>query len=272
MDLNHFLKKEQIVQLKSTEKQHVIRELLGHLEEIGLLEQSNRFYPQIIHRESIENTGIGNGLAIPHARSERVDSFITVFGISKEGIDYNAYDEEPVRFIGLSIFPTEFSTTYLYYIGMLARIFSNEKSRDTFMETTAPSKIHTLLQREVKGYFNQIDAREKTQPEAAANLSGVPSTDLDLIIRLDRLYNLMKSGQDSDAVRKKAEGLKKLIDNRSLLYYERMKKKDDNPFALIERESCTGCNMQFPPMEINRIKSGNELAVCSNCGRFLMIV
>jgi mannitol/fructose-specific phosphotransferase system IIA component (Ntr-type) len=270
MNLEHFLSKEQIVQIKATEKQPAIRELVSHLSDMKLIENKERAYAQIIHRESIENTGIGHGLAIPHARSERLGSFVTIFGISREPIDYQSYDEEPVRFICLSLFPTEQSTKYLYFIGMLARLFANPEKRAAFEELTAPSKVHTLLKREMKEYFEGIADREDEEPEASVNLASVPSTDLDLLIRLDRLFNLKESGENSPGIETKIKDLKKLIDNRSLLYYERMKKKKDNPFAIVEKGSCSGCHLETPPMEVNRIQEGTGLVVCPHCGRFLM--
>ncbi len=270
MNLDHFLSKEQIVQIKSTEKQPAIRELVSCFLEMNLIENSERAYAQIIHRESIENTGMGHGLAIPHARSERLDSFVTILGIAKEPINYQSYDDKPVRFICLSLFPTEHSTKYLYFIGMLARLFSNPEKRSAFEELTAPSKVYALLKREMKEYFEGIADREDEQPEAAVNLSSVPSTDLDLLIRLDRLFNLKESDGSSSSIETKITDLKKLIDNRSLLYYERMKKKKDNPFAIVEKGSCSGCNLETPPMEVNRIQEGTGLVVCPHCGRFLM--
>ena len=73
MELDQFFGKEQVIVLKNTEKQLIFKEMLKKLEDLGKIENADRFYAQVVHRESLENTGIGKGLAIPHARTESVD-------------------------------------------------------------------------------------------------------------------------------------------------------------------------------------------------------
>ncbi len=66
-------------------------------------------------------------------------------------------------------------------------------------------------------------------------LTGVPSSDLDLMIRLDRLYNSYLEQGNPESIKQKIDDIKKLIDNRSLTYYERMKKKNNNPSRLLKK-------------------------------------
>ncbi len=272
MNIDTFFIKEQVIKLKSKEKQHVFKELVDKLHELNLIENKERFYAQIIHRESLENTGIGNGLAIPHARTESVKEYISIFGILDEGIDYQSFDGKPVRYILLSIFPSELSTKYLYLIGMMARIFSNKEKRKIFDEETKPAKIYTMLKNEAKSYFEALSDKKSSFKDIPDTLTGVPSSDLDLLIRLDRLFHLFDEGEKSDAFIKKIDDLKKLIDARSLKYYERMRSKHNNPFSILEKASCSGCHLGIPPIEINKIKEGKEIAICTHCGRFLIVV
>ncbi len=272
MNLDYFLQKNQIVKIDAKEKQLVFKELLERLQEIGLIANKERYYAQIVHRESLENTGIGNGLAIPHARTESLGDFVSILGILTEPIDYQSMDDEPVKYVLLSLFPTEKSTKYLYLIGMFARIFSNEEKREALDGETAPSKIYALLNRETKAYYESISDKDSSAIGIAENLSGVPSSDLDLLIRLDRLYKLMDENQQKDSYQKKIDEIKKLIDNRSLTYFERMRKKRNNPFAIVEKESCTGCHMEIPPFDIKKVREREGVSVCTHCGRFLIFV
>ncbi|HNW29246.1 MAG TPA: PTS sugar transporter subunit IIA, partial [Spirochaetota bacterium] len=121
MDLEELFERKKIIKLKSTEKQLVIKELVDKLQDLECITNKERYYAQVIHRESLENTGIGNGLAIPHARTESVTDLISIFGILDKPIDYQSMDEKPVKYVLLSIFPTEMSTKYLYLVGMMAR-------------------------------------------------------------------------------------------------------------------------------------------------------
>jgi len=272
MELEEFFNKKQIIKLKSTEKQLIIKELVDKLQELKLINNKERYYAQIIHRESLENTGIGNGFAIPHARTESVSELISIFGILPRPIDYQSIDNKPVKYVLLSIFPTDMSTKYLYLMGMMARIFSNKEKKKLIDNETGPAKLYTILKREAKAYYESISEKDKSSVGRLENLSGVPSSDLDLLIRLDSLYRQYDEGNHSVSLNNKIESLKKLIDNRSLTYYERMRKKRNNPFAIVEKFSCSGCHMEIPPIYIEQIKERKGISLCTHCGRFLILL
>jgi nitrogen PTS system EIIA component len=272
MDLEEFFDRKQIIKIKTTEKQLVIKELVDKLHDLGRINNKERYYAQVIHRESLENTGIGNGLAIPHARTESVTDLISIFGILEKPIDYQSIDDKPVRYLLLSIFPTEMSTRYLYLIGMMARLFSNKEKRKAIDKEPTPAKIFALLKKEAKSYYESISVKDRPKPGKPEILSGVPSSDLDLLIRLDSLYKLLDEGNKSESLTKKIESMSKLVDNRSLTYYERMRKKRDNPFSIVEKNSCSGCHMEIPPFYVEQIKERQGISLCTHCGRFLILL
>ena len=272
MELETFFDKKHVIFLENSEKQLVFRELLTKLEEFGDIENSSRYYTQIIHRESLENTGIGKGIAIPHTRTETVPKFISILGVSRTGIDYQSFDNIPVNYVLLNIFPTKLSTQYLYLIGMISRIFSNGERVAELNIAEKPSTIYSLLKIEFKNYFDNLSKIDEKLSANEENLTGVPSSDLDLLIQMDRLYHLYDEGNTSDSIMKKIDRLKTLIDNRSLTYYERMRKKCQSPFAILEKNSCSGCHMEIPSVHLKEIKEGKGISVCNYCGRFLIIV
>ncbi len=272
MELFDLFPKENIFTVKANEKQLVIKEMIQKLEELGKLTNTDRYYAQVIHRESLENTGIGSGFAIPHARTDSVKDLYTVFGICSDPLDYQSYDDEPVNYVMLSLFPTNLSTKYLYLVGMMARIFSNPEKKAIIDEARTPAKIYTVLNRESKKYLDNISEHSDAEDAIIDNLAGVPSSDLDLIIRLDRLYNYFDNKEQDPSTQKKINELRKLIDNRSLTYYERMRKKCQNPFAILEKNTCSGCHMVIPPADMSNIKELNRIAVCTYCGRFLIVL
>jgi mannitol/fructose-specific phosphotransferase system IIA component (Ntr-type) len=272
MELESFFNKKHIVFLESNEKQPVFREMLAKLEELGKIESASRYYTQIIHRESLENTGIGKGVAIPHTRTETVPEFISMLGVSRQGIDYQSFDNAPVHYVLLSIFPTKLSTQYLYLIGMISRIFSDKKKLLELNKAEKTSAIYTILKTEFKHHFDNISNIEDQSNTAKENLTGVPSSDLDLLIQMDRLYQIYDEGNKSDSLLGKIDRLKTLIDNRSLTYYERMRKKCQTPFSILEKSSCSGCHLEIPAVHIKEIKEGKGISICNHCGRFLIVI
>lgn len=268
MNIKHFFNNEQVIFLTNTDKKMAIKEMIAKMEELGKIKMAPRYYAQVIHRESLENTGIGKGLAIPHARTESLTEFTTLLGIAPDGIDYMSYDNKPVKFILLSLFPTEMSTKYLYLVSMISKIFSDEDKRNSINNLTTSEEIFDFLLKNSEDYNTDINT-EKNNNNELENLSNVPTSDLDLLIRLDRLYKYYEDNE-SEQSKVKIDELRKLIDNRSLTYYERMYKKCKNPFAIVEKSACSGCNMNIPPIELNEIKENNKISICSHCGRFLI--
>ena len=171
MDLEELFERKRIIKLKSTEKQLIIKELVDKLQDLEMITNKERYYAQVIHRESLENTGIGNGLAIPHARTESVSDLISIFGILDKPIDYQSMDEKPVKYVLLSIFPTEMSTKYLYLIGMMARLFSHKEKRKMIDSEPTPAKLYSLLKKEAKSYFASISTKDK--PAARIETAGI---------------------------------------------------------------------------------------------------
>ncbi len=271
MNLEKFFSQNHVIRLTATEKQPALKELVAELQNLGLIENKDRYYAQVVHRESLENTGIGNRLAIPHARSDSITKFITVIGICDESIDYQSMDSKPVKYIMLSLFPTTQSTQYLYFIGMMARIFNNRENDSFLNGSPDPEKLYEFLQQQCEAYFNTLSNSDSYNTNEN-ELTGVPSSDLDLMIRLDRLYNLNNELNSPANIVQKIDELKKLIDNRLLTYYERMIKKKNNPFAVIEKNSCTGCHMGIPPVNIIKLQDRDGIQVCTYCGRFLIML
>ena len=271
MKLNDFFTKDHIIFLEGSEKQIVMKEMISKLESLGKISNTPRYYAQIIHRESLENTGVGSGFAIPHARTDTVEDFNVLFGIAPVGIDYQSFDGKKVKFIMLSLFPTSMSTRYLYLVGMMAKIFSVKKNRDELEEAKTPKQVYDILSRFCDEYFEGISEKAKKSADGVANLAGVPSSDLDLLIRIDRLYQIYDE-EKSESTKEKIEEIRKLIDNRSLTYYERMRKKCQNPFAIVEKHACSGCHMNIPPIEMNEIRERSKISICTHCGRFLIFI
>jgi mannitol/fructose-specific phosphotransferase system IIA component (Ntr-type) len=272
MIIEHLFPEEHIILLQNTEKQHVIKEMLMKLEELKKISNAERYYAQIMHRESLENTGIGSGFAIPHTRTDSVGELISIFGVSSEGIDYLSLDKIPVTYVLLNIFPTSLSTRYLYLVGMMARIFSNSDKRRLINKAKNPSELFTLLKKEANSYFDSISQSNPASATDIEDLSGVPSCNLDLLIRLERLYNLLDKSDPALIIQTKISELKKIIDNRSLTYYERMRKKFQTPFAILDKTSCSGCHMGLAPIYLAQIKERDDIKVCNHCGRFLVIL
>lgn len=98
---------DHIFDLQATDRDSAIREILQHLTDLGAIPDhaEESLFDAIRHRESVMTTGVGYGIAIPHATSELVSERIVAFGKSKAGIDFGSLDGKPVKMVGLMISP-----------------------------------------------------------------------------------------------------------------------------------------------------------------------
>lgn len=128
MKLAKLLSADQIIlDMQAVEHWPSIVELVRHLVETGQLpeDQSAEMLDAFKAREEQVSTGIGSGIAIPHAFSDHLDRVIAVFGRSKAGIDFQALDNAPVHFIILFIVPRKEYHLHLRTLAAIAKMFTN---------------------------------------------------------------------------------------------------------------------------------------------------
>lgn len=150
MNLVSLLKEEQIVpSMRATEHWPAIVELVDHLATRDLLQGESRdeVLQALRDREDKISTGIGHGVAIPHAFSDRIQSVITVFGRSMEGIDFDAIDNAPVRFIVLFIVPRDQYHLHLRTLAAIAKMLNNAEIRDQLGSAQTADEIVQILSR-----------------------------------------------------------------------------------------------------------------------------
>lgn len=101
--------------LEAADKEDAIRQLVDALVEAKALtaKKAAAVSKEIIERERQATTGIGNGVGIPHARSENVDRILLTFGRVEDGVDYAAVDAQPVRVLALLISPKDATDEHL---------------------------------------------------------------------------------------------------------------------------------------------------------------
>jgi len=151
MWIGDFLDKKVIkVGLKSSTKGEVLEELTDLLEKTGKLTDRENFLQVIREREELGSTGIGYNIAIPHARSSSIKSLVGALGISKEGIDFNALDKEPVYLFFLLAAPQNASGDYLKALAIISRFLRRRKVREALMKAEKLEDVQKIIESEEK--------------------------------------------------------------------------------------------------------------------------
>lgn len=112
--------------LKSTEKPAVIRELVMLLKEAGLVRNLDAACLAINNREQLGSTGLGDEIAIPHAKTDTVDTVAVAVGVSPTGIDFDSLDGKPVKIFFLILANPEYASTHIEALSEIAKLTRNK--------------------------------------------------------------------------------------------------------------------------------------------------
>lgn len=134
MQIVDFLSKKAIVtDIKSVKKPDVIRELVDALIEAGDVEKRhrNKLIDALMAREALGSTAIGQGIAIPHAKSDCVTKLVAAFGLSKKGVDFDSLDGELIYIFFLLLAPQDSAGPHLKALARISRLLKDRYFRDT---------------------------------------------------------------------------------------------------------------------------------------------
>ena len=133
-----------VVPLSARDKSGIIAELTRHL-----TDQSGGNYQDVLgaveEREAVLSTGIGFGVAIPHARSSAVSGLTLVCGVSPEPVPFDSIDGEPVRLFFLIVGPESSAGQHVKVLSRIARLVRRENLRERLCEAQTGDEFYQAL-------------------------------------------------------------------------------------------------------------------------------
>ncbi len=134
-----------ILDLKAQEKVEVIRELSRPLLEAGVVTDEQDFFAAILRRENLESTGIGLGVAIPHARTAAVKQTALAFGRSDKGVDFSSLDGKPCHLIFLIAAHEDKKTEYIMTLARVSKLLRKDEVRIGLNKAKTPQEVIAVL-------------------------------------------------------------------------------------------------------------------------------
>ncbi|RKY34524.1 MAG: PTS sugar transporter subunit IIA [Candidatus Omnitrophota bacterium] len=134
--------------IKAKTKKEIIAELLDLLVNAGVIRNKDVLYKVLLEREALGSTGIGQGVAIPHAKSDGVKKLVAAFGISKEGVDFASLDGEPVYIFFLIAAPDDCAGPHLKALARISRILKDKCVRDLLRDAVDAKAILKIIKQE----------------------------------------------------------------------------------------------------------------------------
>lgn len=140
---------DKIIDLKSTNKDDVIRELVNLIDEKSdYITDKEMVLKEFYKREQIMSTGIGLGIAVPHVKVSGINDFVAAIGRSKKGIEFGAIDEQPVHIFIMIGASDKQAQEFLRVLAKIVLRLKHEEVREAIMDAGSPSEIRDIL---VKG-------------------------------------------------------------------------------------------------------------------------
>ena len=179
-----------IMDLKATTQEEAIKEMANLEVKQGVVNNEEEFIKSIWAREKESTTGIGEGIAMPHARNKYINRAAVLFAKSPKGIDYKALDGQPVHLFFMITAPAGADNTHLQALAKLSSLLINPDVVNALKAATTPEEVIDIFKKaEVeKDAQDKADA-EKRKAEAAKEASKPDSEQKPLIVGVTACIN-----------------------------------------------------------------------------------
>ena len=146
MEIKDLITEDLIIpDLKGTNKKHVLEELVQHLVSKVKGIDADELLKVLIEREKLGSTGIGNGIAIPHGKLNRLEKIVLLFGKSLQGVDFDSIDEKPVNLIFLLVAPSNTAGVHLKALARLSRLLKSNSFREALLDAPDAQTLYRII-------------------------------------------------------------------------------------------------------------------------------
>jgi fructose-specific phosphotransferase system IIA component len=146
MKLSKFCTEDLITfDLKGKSKNEVIEELVNLSSRSKLVKDKDEVLKDVLEREKLVTTGVGYGVAFPHAKTKAVKGIVIAFGRSKAGVDFEAMDKKLVYLFFLIVAPEDAIGAHLNVMARLSYLMKGEKNRETLLKISSPKELLEVL-------------------------------------------------------------------------------------------------------------------------------
>ena len=149
----HIKKSAVLLGMASSGKDEALGELVDLLCGAYGLRDRDTIHAAILSREEKQSTGLVDGLAVPHAKTEAVDRLYVAFGLSREGIAFDSADGRPARLFFILVSPKDVSGPHIKALAGISRLIKHEDFRDSLMSCGSDKEFVKLVTEAEKKYL-----------------------------------------------------------------------------------------------------------------------
>ncbi|MCD6328480.1 PTS sugar transporter subunit IIA [bacterium] len=145
-ELTSFMQEKLIcLDLKSKTKAEVFEEMSDLISRSESVPDRETFLSALKEREAVMTTGIGMGVGIPHARSDSIERLVIAIGVSQEGIDFGAVDDQLVRVVFMIGIPASEPKLYLQVLAAITRFARKQSNRERLLSAKSEAEVFAVL-------------------------------------------------------------------------------------------------------------------------------
>ena len=154
MKISDILTEDLVVShLKGTSKEEIIDAMVDLVATSPKVLDKAKIREAIFDREKIMSTGVGNGFAIPHGKTDAVTEIVAAFAVTEREIDYDSLDEKPVRLVFLLVGKDNLVGPHIKLLSRISRLMNKEEFRKRLLTVTSPKEILEMFRQEEASYF-----------------------------------------------------------------------------------------------------------------------
>lgn len=145
-----------IMDLQATTKEAAIDEMIRSLHKNGVVQDAEEFKEAILNREAQSSTGLGDGIAMPHAKTKAVNEPAVLFAKSTKGVEYESLDGQPAYLFFMIAVPEGANDTHLQTLASLSKLLIDPDFVGQLKQANSPDEVHQL--------FNQSEEDDTESP------------------------------------------------------------------------------------------------------------
>jgi mannitol/fructose-specific phosphotransferase system IIA component (Ntr-type) len=253
-----YLKSCQVIyDLKAKTKVDAFEELLDLLKENDLIKNRKPVLTRVIAREELVSTGIGHGIALPHARMDTGQELAVAVGWSSEGIDFDAIDGRKVNLIILIVWNPVIPGLFNHVFAGIAKFLSDEGYRDRLFNAGSGPELCKIL--------SEIELELPETEDRIVHRAG-------LLWKLQEIELQKKKASTKEAAELQAQSdlIRSELDSALVERFDRFMERYGFAVAEVKHGVCMGCYINVATGMGSAIAGSNDIYVCENCGKFLV--
>lgn len=139
--------------LEGESKDEIIDKMIDLVSASPKVLEKEKVREAIFEREKIMSTGVGNGFAIPHGKTDAVSDIVAAFAVTEKPIDYQSLDEKPVRLVFLLVARDNMVGPHIKLLSRISRLMNKEEFRNRLLDLKTSREVIETFKQEEASYF-----------------------------------------------------------------------------------------------------------------------